>query len=332
MLKIFKVRKKIQAIMADIAAAKASARKIEDNLPCLLKIDADNQLLQAKLETYQQQVKGLHQEIQALRQREDEYHYRTTNILRAIADNEVENRRQLRAIRQSVDYEKPFTMVNPLVSVIIPTYTNTKLLLERAIPSVLNQTYQNFEVVIVGDGAPANVASSIEEIGDSRITYHNLKNRVIYPEDRDTFWKVAGIPAWNEALQHIQGLWICPHNDDDAFCPDHIEVLLEEAQKTKTEIVYGKIDSIAPDGSRVSLGKFLPSTGNFGWQAAILHHGLSFIEKALVDGLFGDPGDWSFCRRLIQAGASIRMIDRTVTDYYPSMLWSDRANEVQQNI
>ena len=42
----------------------------------------------------------------------------------------------------------------PLVSIVIPTYTRVELLCGRAVPSCLNQTYANIEVVIVGDGSP----------------------------------------------------------------------------------------------------------------------------------------------------------------------------------
>ena len=54
----------------------------------------------------------------------------------------------------------PFTERDPLVTVCIPTYPNYVQLLERSIPSVLAQDYQNIEVVVVGDAAPPETAAA----------------------------------------------------------------------------------------------------------------------------------------------------------------------------
>ena len=77
---------------------------------------------------------------------------RLREILRSIAGREPLQRERLRELRGSERYLAAFVEPEPLVSVVIPTYDNTVLLRERAICSVLAQTYQHFEVVVVGDG------------------------------------------------------------------------------------------------------------------------------------------------------------------------------------
>ena len=46
----------------------------------------------------------------------------------------------------------------PLVSVCVATYNRARLLIERSVPSVLQQTYKNFELIIVGDGCDDETA------------------------------------------------------------------------------------------------------------------------------------------------------------------------------
>jgi len=59
---------------------------------------------------------------------------------------------------------------NPKVSVIIPTY-NRAHLIGRAIQSVLNQTYQAFEIIVVDDGSMDNTEEVVKRLNDSRIKY-----------------------------------------------------------------------------------------------------------------------------------------------------------------
>ena len=64
----------------------------------------------------------------------------------------------------------------PLISVTIATY-NRAHLLPRAIRSILNQTYKNFELIIVDDCSTDNTKEVLESFTDERIIYHrNKKN------------------------------------------------------------------------------------------------------------------------------------------------------------
>jgi hypothetical protein len=130
---------------------------------------------------------------------------------------------------------------NPLVSVVIPTWNRGELLISRTLPSVLNQTYQHLEIIIVGDCCTDNTASMIASIGDPRLIFYNLPERGEYPSEKKDLWQVAGSAPKNKGLEMARGSWIAPLDDDDVFTPDHVASLLQYAQTNDLELVYGKL-------------------------------------------------------------------------------------------
>ncbi len=251
---------------------------------------------------------------------------RVLRILRVLFTEERALREQLWRERSAPAYEIAYTEASPLVSVIIPTYDNHGLLGERAIPSILAQTHQNFEVVIVGDRAPAQAAQTVASFGDDRLSFHNLNRRGPYPSDPEAFWHVAGIPAYNEAVRRARGCWIAPLGDDDAFRPHHIEVLLKLARQERLEATYGKfVTHYREDRPAVEVGVFPPTYRHFGVQVLLYHAHLRFFEMELADELFSMPGDWSLAERMLRCGVRFGMVDDIVTDYYPSRSWTPRT-------
>jgi glycosyltransferase involved in cell wall biosynthesis len=98
----------------------------------------------------------------------------------------------------------------PAVSVIIPTY-NRAHLLDRAIKSVLSQTYQDFEVIVVDDGSSDNTEDVIKSIGDARLLYvRHEKN-------------VGSNAARNTGIRLARGKYISFQDSDDEWHPDKLE-------------------------------------------------------------------------------------------------------------
>jgi glycosyltransferase involved in cell wall biosynthesis len=100
----------------------------------------------------------------------------------------------------------------PVVSVIIPTYNRTHLV-GRAIQSVLNQTYQDFELIVVDDASKDNTKEKIKEFQkkDSRIIYlkHNINK--------------GGSSARNTGIKAAKGRYIAFLDSDDEYVPDNLE-------------------------------------------------------------------------------------------------------------
>lgn len=103
-----------------------------------------------------------------------------------------------------------------MISVVIPLYNKEKQII-NTLRSVLDQTYQDFEIVIVDDGSTDNSVAEVERIQDSRIRLINQKN--------------AGVSAArNRGIQESKGEYIALLDGDDEWQPDYL--------KTQIELVY----------------------------------------------------------------------------------------------
>ncbi len=244
--------------------------------------------------------------------------------VRAATDDETGMRRRLAQLRASPGYEAAYTDPNPLVSIVIPTYDNVEGLCTRAIPSALAQTYENIEVIVVGDVSPDATGEGVAAIGDDRVHYENLTLRGPYSDDPKTFWFTAGIYPLNRSFQLARGQWIAVLNDDDAFRPSFVEHLLAHAKATRAEVAYGKLRHHEPDKDAWDLGTFPPTNHAFGWQMALQHAGLRIYEYELHAPVFDEPGDWNRAHRMLRTAVRFSMLDEVVGDYWPSTLWKGR--------
>jgi len=88
-----------------------------------------------------------------------------------------------------------------LISIVIPTYNGSKTIL-RAIESVKNQTYDNWEIILIDDGSTQDIAELIKNIGEPKIRYFYQKNG-------------GGGKARNNGVSKAQGGYIALLDDDD---------------------------------------------------------------------------------------------------------------------
>lgn len=145
---------------------------------------------------------------------------------------------RLRLVRVRYDHFYSSLGDVPLISVYTPTYNRGELLIERAVDSVLKQTYKNFEFIIVGDHCTDNTEDLISKINDPRIRFYNIPKRGYrYPPTAENHWLAGPVVAANTALDMVLGKWIARIDDDDVWTPDHLEVLLQFAQQGNYEFV-----------------------------------------------------------------------------------------------
>jgi len=114
----------------------------------------------------------------------------------------------------------------PKVSVIIPTYNRADTI-QGAIYSVLNQTYTNFELLVVDDGSTDDTKEIVNKINDSRICYIWQRN-----QERSV--------ARNNGIRSSTGDYVSFLDSDDEYLPHKLEVQVPVLDKNKdTGMVLG---------------------------------------------------------------------------------------------
>lgn len=132
-------------------------------------------------------------------------------------------------------------MPSPLVSICIPTYKGDEFIGD-AIQSVLDQSYQSFEIIVVDDCSPDGTAAVINRFSDDRINYYKNETN-LGPEGN-----------WNRCLELINGKYykLLPH--DDVLIADCIQSQVEvlEADNDKQiALVFGGKAIIDSRGKRL---------------------------------------------------------------------------------
>lgn len=119
----------------------------------------------------------------------------------------------------------------PRVTVVIPTYNQAHFVTE-AINSVLNQTFQDFEIIVVDDGSTANTKEALKKFA-GKIEY-------IYQENR------GNAVARNTGIQNTKGEFIAFLDHDDSWLPDKLSIQMDAFSKNNgVGLVY--TDCVAYD-------------------------------------------------------------------------------------
>ncbi len=119
-------------------------------------------------------------------------------------------------------------MVNiPKISVIIPVY-NTEKYLRRCIDSVLAQTYQDFELLLIDDGSKDSSGAICDEYAEK-----DTRVKVFHKEN-------GGVSSSrNVGLEHARGEWITFVDADDWIAYDMLRQMLERADAKGADVVLG---------------------------------------------------------------------------------------------
>lgn len=143
-----------------------------------------------------------------------------------------------------------------LVSIIMPSY-NTASFIEETIQSVLNQTYTNWELIIVDDCSTDNTDEVLENIKDSRIRY--------FKNDKNSGAAVSR----NKALREAKGQWIAYLDSDDLWMPEKLEKQIHFMETNGYAFSYTNYEEIDVNGNKTGVSitgpKKITKTGMFNY-------------------------------------------------------------------
>jgi len=145
-----------------------------------------------------------------------------------------------------------------LVSVVIPVY-NSENFLAESIESVLNQTYENIEIIAVDDGSTDKTADILKHYSE-KLTIITQTNQGL-------------AAALNSGIKKVEGMWIKWFSPDDILYPKTIEILVKEVKKLpENSIIYSNWELI--DENNNKLRDFFESNyndlGNFEYNLRLL--------------------------------------------------------------
>lgn len=112
---------------------------------------------------------------------------------------------------------------NPQVSIIIPTY-NRSTFLRRAITSILNQTFSDFELIIVDDCSIDDTEQVVADMNDGRIRYMKLESNIGAPRAR------------NIGIKSARSRYIAFLDSDDEYLNNKLQIQVHELDKSSPDV------------------------------------------------------------------------------------------------
>ncbi len=161
----------------------------------------------------------------------------------------------------------------PLVSVIIPVYNGPEGL-ARAIKSVLDQTYPNFELIIVDDYSTDPIEPTVKKFSDVRIQYHrHAQNK-------------GASGARNTGMRLSKGKFLAFLDSDDEFLPERLEIQVNE---------FGRLPE--------DVGLIISNLGNLKKEnCPYVSPGIAsgYVESSAFPGsIFSPPSSWMLRKDII---------------------------------
>lgn len=215
--------------------------------------------------------------------------------------------------RRGALYVNKKPLGSPLVSILLRTYNGRGKHLWNALTSISNQTYNNYEVIIVEDGTKT-LKKVVDQFNNKKFRYYSLNQ------------KGGRCRNGNLAMKKAKGEFFTFLDDDDFYFADHIEVLVNEVLFQKAKIVYSVAFEMLSDDARIpSFNKwshklFQPFNKFKLWQVnyipilAVMFHRSCYEDEGGFDNSIPYLEDWDLWIRYSKS-TSFHFVDKTTAVY-----------------
>jgi len=192
----------------------------------------------------------------------------------------------------------------PTVSIIISAYNRPKVVI-YAIKSVLDSDFDDWELIVVGDGCNTETEAAIRAFTDPRIRFHNLAQNTGHQS-----------APHNKGVEMARGTYVFFLNQDDMYFPDHIANRVAFMDKTGADISWSPILLLQHSGTDSG-----PIDAD---------HDRLYLDGAVADGKFHPncfviSSCWAVRREICAAVGPWLPINETRLS--PSQEWLFRAHE-----
>lgn len=193
-------------------------------------------------------------------------------------------------------------MENPLVSVVVPTY-NGQFYVNRAVQSVLKQTYKNIEVIIINDGSTDKTKEIIQQLKEKNSRVSVLENEK----------NLGFVESLNRGVDYASGKYIARIDDDDVWIDEKkLKKQVDFLEKNSEYVLVGgglitinnkeeEIIKYLPPEQDTDIRNIILLTNCFGHSAVIFLKSV-FEKVGGYDEKFGFFADWDLWLKMGKVG------------------------------
>lgn len=200
-----------------------------------------------------------------------------------------------------------------MISVIVTTHDKRKDLLKRALQSILGQTFEDFEVIVVDDASKDGTYEMMTDgTWDSRIKYYRRKKNF----GCDTKPK-------NEGIMYSTGEYIAFLDSDNTYRPDHLAILHKAITSENVDVVYGDRMVVELEtGNQLGLGissdfdMYYLMRRNYIDTSDVLVKREALYYVGGFDEKVAKFIDWNMWVRIAKAGFKFKHVPFVITNYY----------------
>lgn len=208
-----------------------------------------------------------------------------------------------------------------MISILMSTHNPVEDYLKKCLDSIFNQTYSDFEIVLIDDNSDCDVYSFLvnNKYDLSKIKYKKIKNEMGLPK------------ALNEGLKMCEGDYIARFDDDDIMYSDKLLKNIEFLEQNNLDGCWSLIEKIDKNDNFIGFNKIDRSINFLDqllYKGNIFTHSTLFIKKECLENIGGYDVNLRFAQ---DSELYIRLLDKYKMGLIDEPLIKYRINDYRNN-